>query len=81
MKESYKHFAAKLKSLRQEKGFSQEQLSRHIKISRPSIGAYEEGRSVPDIEKLIALADYFGTSVDELIRQPKKDISEFNPIN
>lgn len=56
-----------LKNLRLEKGISQSKLAEIIGTSQQSINKYENHNIEPDINTLIALADYFSTSVDYLI--------------
>lgn len=56
-----------LKKLRQSIGISQQQLADVIGTSQQSINKYENHSVEPDIATLIALADYFSTSVDYLI--------------
>ena len=58
---------AKLKELRQRKGISQQTLAEAIGVSQQSVNKYENHHVEPDIRTLIALADYFNTSVDYLI--------------
>lgn len=58
---------------RRSLGLSQEQLSDRIGVSRQTVSKWEGGQSTPDVEKLIALADCFGVTVDTLIRgEPEK---------
>lgn len=59
----------KLYQLRRSRGLSQEQLAERIGVSRQTISKWEGGLSTPDLEKLIALADCFEISVDELVRE------------
>ncbi len=56
-----------LKSLRQQKGISQQTLAEAIGTSQQSINRYENHNIEPDIHTLIALANYFETTVDYLI--------------
>lgn len=56
-----------LKELRIKKSISQKQLADVIGVSQQSINKYENHMIEPDINTLIALADYFNTSVDYLI--------------
>lgn len=60
--------AKNIRILREDTGFSQEQLAESLGITRARLGAYEENRNQPPIEILIMLADYFKISVDALIR-------------
>lgn len=56
-----------LKKLRLWAGVSQQQLADVIGVSQQSINKYENHDTEPDIQTLIALADYFQTSVDYLV--------------
>ena len=56
-----------LRKLRTEAGVTQKQLADAISVSQQSINKYENHAVEPDIATLIALADYFHTSVDYLI--------------
>lgn len=56
-----------LKKLRTQAGISQQQLADVIGVSQQSINKYENHNIEPDIHTIIALADYFGISVDYLI--------------
>lgn len=58
---------ARLRELRQQKGISQQTLAEAIGISQQSINKYENHNIEPDICTLIAIANYFQTSVDYLI--------------
>lgn len=58
---------ARLKELRQQRGISQQSLADAIGVSQQSINKYENHNVEPDIRTLIALADFFHTSVDYLI--------------
>ena len=56
-----------LKSLRHERGLSQQQLAEELGINQQSINGYENRSTEPDIEMLMKLADFFRTSVDYLV--------------
>jgi len=60
-------FPQKLKKARNNTGFTQIEVSRELKISRPTISQYETGTREPDIETLGKLADFYGVSVDWLL--------------
>ncbi len=61
-----------LKRLREGKGISQQKLAAAIGVSQQSVNAYENKAVEPDIDTLIALADYFETSVDFLVGHTPK---------
>lgn len=69
-----------LKKLRLEKGISQQKLADILGVSQQAINKYENQNSEPDIDMLIAMADYFGTTVDYLIGncEEKKDMYTLN---
>lgn len=52
---------------RKKKGITQEELAKHLGISKPAVSKWESGQSYPDILLLPVLASYFDISVDELI--------------
>lgn len=60
-------FNNKLYELRKQKGLSQEELANRLNVSRQTISKWEVGDSSPDLEKLIAISDLFGISLDELV--------------
>ena len=56
-----------IKKLREEKGITQAELSKHLKISPSTVGMYEQGRREPDIDTLKKLSDFFEVSIDYLL--------------
>ena len=60
-------FNNKLYELRKQKGCSQEELANRLNDSRQTVSKWEVGDSTPDMEKLIAISDLFGISLDELV--------------
>lgn len=62
----------RIKKLRKERELSITELAEMIGISYQSLQRYEAGKGEPNIQVLIALADFFEVSVDYLIgREPK----------
>lgn len=62
------NFNEKLISLRKSMGLSQEELGAELKVSRQTISKWESGQSYPDFQRLVLLGDYFGLTLDELVR-------------
>lgn len=60
--------AQRLAAMRREKGYSQEELANKIGLSRQAISKWERAESSPDTGNLIALADLYGVTLDELVR-------------
>ena len=62
------NFNEKLINLRKSKGLSQEELGAELKVSRQTISKWESCQSYPDFQRLVLLSDYFGLTLDELVR-------------
>lgn len=60
------NFSNKLKSLRQEKGLTQEQLANQLFVSRTLITKYETGKVVPSKDNLEKIADFFNVDISLL---------------
>lgn len=65
--EIYMDIGSKLKELRTAAGLTQEQVARKIETGRVNYTRYENNSSRPDYETLIALADLFDVTTDELL--------------
>ena len=63
-----KFIQANIRHLRTSKGYSQEQIAEELGWTRSMIGSYEEGRSEPSIDRLIALSNYFDIPIDILVK-------------
>lgn len=61
-------FADRLRSLRNDRGLSQQELAKQLGcVSKSSVNMYERGEREPDFEKLEAIADYFNVDMDYLL--------------
>lgn len=58
----------KIISLRKARGMSQEDLAVTLNVSRQAVSKWETGEATPDTDKIIALAVYFETTTDWLLR-------------
>lgn len=59
-------FSKRLTELRKQKGFSQEELAKKVKIHPNIIGRYERGETSPALDVAFKLADILGVSLDYL---------------
>lgn len=59
--------ADRIKSLREQKGLTQTELSKQLGITRSSVNAWEMGISVPSTQYIVELAGIFGISTDYLL--------------
>jgi len=58
-----------IKKIRGVKGLNQSDFADLFDLKRASIGAYEEGRAEPKLATIMEIANYFGISVDELLKK------------
>ena len=56
-----------LAALRTLKGYSQEEVAQVAGVSRQAYAKWENGVSVPDVEKCAKLAAFYGTTIDALM--------------
>ena len=64
-------FGKRLKALREERNIKQGQFADKIGISRQSMNCYETGKSSPDTETVIRIADFLECSTDYLLGRTK----------
>ena len=57
----------KLREARNEKGLSQKEVAKRINLTQQTYSDYETGRTNPDIETLIEIANILETSVDYIL--------------
>ena len=55
-----------VRTLREDAGLSQGRLAEAMGVSRQTINSIENGRYIPSLPLAIALARYFGRSVEEV---------------
>lgn len=58
----------KLQLLRKKNGYSQEQLADKLYVSRQTIGKWESGQAIPELNGLIQLSELFGVSIDRIVK-------------
>lgn len=58
---------ARIRARREAMGLSQAELARRVYVSRQTVGNWEAGRTLADVQSLVLLASVFGVSVDELV--------------
>ena len=65
-------FSLKLKELRQKNNLTQDQLADelnaryHLNESKATISQFEHNKRIPDLDRLINIADFFGVTLDDL---------------
>ena len=60
-------FAVRLRTLRQRRKLSRVRLGELCGLDKNAVGRYEAGKARPKLDALMALADYFGVTLDQLV--------------
>jgi len=61
-------FSQKLKALRKEHSFSQEEIAQQLNVSRQSVSKWESGQGFPETDKLKQISTIFGVTLDYLLK-------------
>ena len=56
-----------IRALRIDAGLSQDELAARLGVSRQSVSKWETGSATPELEKLTAMSELFGVTLDELV--------------
>jgi len=64
--------ADKIIKLRKQLGWSQEELAEKVNVSRQSVSKWESANSIPDLNRIIMLAELFEVSTDFLLKDENK---------
>ena len=62
------NMADRIQYLRKTNGISQEELAVKVGVSRQAVSKWESGQSLPDLEKIITMSDYFGVTTDYILK-------------
>lgn len=68
-----------LKELRKEQGLKRSELARALQINANTLANYENGTREASYQTLVALADYFKISVDELLGRDEANFFAATP--
>lgn len=63
------HFPQNLSLLRRRAGYTQETLAEALSVSRQAVSKWESGLTLPEADKLLALADLLDCTLDQLLRE------------
>lgn len=76
------NIADRIQSLRKNKGISQEELAEKVGVSRQAVSKWESEQSVPDLDRVIIMSEYFGVTTDYILKgiepQKQSDNKNFN---
>ena len=68
-----------LKELRKEKGLTQEQAAEQLFVTPKTLSRWETGRTIPDLETVLRLADFYEVDIKDLLsgeRAPESEMPE-----
>lgn len=77
----YMNIADRIQQLRKTKGISQEQLADIVGVSRQAVSKWESEQSIPDIDKIIIMSEYFDVTTDYILKgiEPLPDPIQIKP--
>lgn len=68
------HLGELIAELRQDRGLTQRELGDILCVSSGTISNYENGVHLPDVDKVIALANYFHVTTDYLLGRTSSNL-------
>lgn len=63
----------RLKLLRKKHGYKQDEIAAMLGVKNSAVSKWECGRTMPDAEALVFLADLYGVSVDYILGRTEED--------
>lgn len=63
----------RLRVLRAERAWSQQDLAERLQVSRQSVNAIETGRYDPSLPLAFKIADVFGLAIEEIFINPSRE--------
>ena len=65
--------ADKIIENRKKNGWSQEELADKLDVSRQSVSKWEGAQAIPDMKKILQMAELFGVTTDYLLKDDIED--------
>lgn len=63
----------KIKKFRHQQNLTQEQLAEYLNVSVSAVSQWESGKTVPDVSTILALANFYDVTLDELFDRASRD--------
>lgn len=73
--------ADKIIEERKRNAWSQEELAEKLGVSRQSVSKWEGAQSIPDLNRILQLAELFNVSTDYLLKEDAKKETEPAPLS
>ncbi len=65
-----------IRERRQALGLSQEELAQRLYVTRVTVSHWGTGKTLPDVQSMLLLANLFGTTIDEMVRGDVDEMRE-----
>lgn len=62
-----------IKKFRHQQDLTQEQLAEYLNVSVSAVSQWESGKTIPDVSTILALANFFDITLDELFDRASRD--------
>ena len=62
------YFNSNIRLMRKRRGRTQDEVAFSLNMKRPTLSGYENGVAQPGVQQLIAYSEYFGISIDTLVK-------------
>ena len=72
---------SRIYSLRTKMGLSQQQLADRLGVSRQSVSKWETGTALPELDKLVAMSELFGVTLDEMAGKVTTATEQSTPLS
>ncbi|MBP9997174.1 MAG: helix-turn-helix transcriptional regulator [Lachnospiraceae bacterium] len=72
--------ADKIINERKKNGWSQEELAEKLSVSRQAVSKWESAQAIPDIQKIVLMAQVFGVSTDYLLKDDIENVERGTEI-
>lgn len=72
--------ADKIINERKKLGWSQEELAEKLGVTRQSVSKWEGAQAVPDLQKILAMAEIFGVTTDYLLKDEIEELTTNNIV-
>ena len=73
--------ADKITALRKKAGWSQEELTEQLGVTRQSVSKWEGAQSVPDMDKVVQMSRLFGVTTDFLLKDELSEEEDYTREN
>ena len=67
----------RIRQLREARGMTQVELARQLSVTKQSVSNWENNNIQPSVEMAVAIADFFGVTLDDLLGRAERRHCEF----